>query len=192
MSEVEQSTPAQPASAQSDSLQARALDIFEKLLPLVDSMADKLRFALLLGVGLIVWIFVWLFFLKGVSLNSSLIVAGIAALPLLVILRFWWALEELKGLPEIVEDMVDDAKGEFQATVDGIRSGDKQKIGLLGSVKKLWSVGSLAGETRELLGSYISIGTLANPFSLFLGVLSLLFVLLLILVGIVLFFLAFF
>lgn len=188
MSEVEQPV----SSTQSASLQARALEIFEKLLPLVDSVADKLRFALLLGTGLIVWIFVWLFFLKGISLNSSLIVAGIAALPLLVILRFWWALEELKGLPEIVEDMVDDAKGEFQATVDGIRAGDKQKVGLLGSVKKLWSVGSLAGEARELLGSYISIGTLANPFSLVLGVLSLLFVLLLVLVSIVLLILAFF
>ncbi|MBU0654005.1 MAG: hypothetical protein KJ914_02615 [Gammaproteobacteria bacterium] len=187
MSEIEQTPAAQPAN-----LQARALEIFQKLLPLVDSVADKLRFALMLGIGLVGWIFVWLFFLKGFSLNTALIVAGVALLPLLVILRFWWALEELKGLPEIVGGMVGDAKQEFQTTVQGIRAGDRQKVGLLGSVGKLWTLGSLAGEARELLGSYISIGTLANPFSLILGVLALLFVLLLVLVGVVLLFLAFF
>lgn len=181
-----------PPSEQSANLQARALDIFQKLLPLVDSMADKLRLALILGVILVGWIFVWLFFLKGFSLTTAAVVAGVASLPLLIILRFWWALEELKGLPEIVGDMVGDAKEEFTTTVQGIRAGDRQKIGLLGSVKKLWSVGSLAGEARELLGSYISIGTLANPLSLIMGVLSLLFVLLLLLVGIVLLVLAFF
>lgn len=172
-------------------LKQRALDIFTRLLPMVDSVADKLRFVLFLGALLVGWIFVWLFVLKGISLSNALIISGVAALPLLVILRFWRALEELKDLPEIVEDMVDDAKGEFHATVQGIRAGDKQKIGLLGSVKKLWSVGSLAGEARELLGAYLSIGTLANPFSLILGVLSLLFVLFLILVGVILLVLTF-
>ncbi|MGB0849063.1 MAG: hypothetical protein ACPGSM_20185 [Thiolinea sp.] len=58
-------------------------------------------------------------------------------------------------------------------------------------MKNLWQVGSFAGEARELLGAYVSIGTLLNPFSLILGVLSLLFVLLLIFVGIVLVFLSF-
>lgn len=184
MSEIEK-----PAEAD---VRHRALVIFERLLPLVDSVADKLRFALLLGALLVGWIFVWLFVLKGISLGSALIVAGMAALPLLIILKFWWALEELKELPEIVEDMVEDARGEFHATVQGIRAGDKQTVGLLGSVKKLWSVGTLAREARELLGSYLSIGTLANPFSLVLGVLSLLFVLFLVLVGVVLLVLAFF
>jgi len=50
----------------------------------------------------------------------------------------------------------------------------------------------LASEARELVGSYISIGTLVNPLSLILGFLSLLFVFLLIVVGVVLLILAFF
>ena len=49
----------------------------------------------------------------------------------------------------------------------------------------MWSIGSMAGEARELLGSYISIGTLANPFTLILGALSLVGVLGMTLLGFV-------
>ncbi|WGZ94377.1 MAG: hypothetical protein QJT81_21815 [Candidatus Thiothrix putei] len=180
-----------PASPAADK-RHRLLVIFERLLPLVDSVADKVRFAALLGMGLDVWIFIWLFFLKGTSLTSALIVAGVVLLPLLILLRFWWALEELKDLPTIAGQMLDDAQGEITETVQGIRAGQVQKLGFLSSAKSLWSIGSLAGEARELIGSYLSIGTLVNPFSLILGVLSLLFVLLLGVVGFVLLILAFF
>ncbi len=88
--------------------------------------------------------------------------------------------------------MMSDAKGEIGETVQGIRAGQVQKLGFLSSAKSLWSIGSLASEARELLGSYISIGTLVNPFSLVLGVVSLLFVLLLVVIGLVLLVLAFF
>ena len=174
-----------------DTKQARLLVIFDHLLPLVDSVSDKVRFAALLGLGLDVWIFVWLFFLKGFSLSSALMVAGVVLLPLLILLRFWWALEEIKDLPNIAERMMTDAQGEIQETVQGIRAGQVQMLGFLRSAKSLWSIGSMASEARELVGSYISIGTLVNPLSLVLGVVSLLFVLLLVFVGLVLLILAF-
>lgn len=173
-------------------VKARLLEIFARLLPLVDSVSDKVRFAALLGAGLDAWIFIWLYFLKQVSLTSSLIVTGMVLLPILILLRFWWALEELKDLPTIAGRMVDDAKGEIRETVQGIKEGNTPKLGFISSAKSLWSIGSMAAEARELVGSYISIGTLVNPFSLVLGVLSLLFVLLLVLVGVVLLVLAFF
>ena len=174
-----------------DTKQARLLVIFDHLLPLVDSVSDKVRFAALLGLGLDVWIFVWLFFLKGFSLSSALMVAGVVLLPLLILLRFWWALEEIKDLPNIAERMMTDAQGEIQETVQGIRAGQVQKLGFLRSAKSLWSIGSMASEARELVGSYISIGTLVNPLSLVLGVVPLFFVLLLVFVGLVLLILAF-
>jgi hypothetical protein len=170
----------------------RLLEIFQRLLPMVDSVADKLRFALMLGLGLDSWIFVWLYFLKHFSLSSSLIVAGVVLLPLLIILRFWWALEELKDLPNIAGRMMGDSKNEIRETAQGIRAGKVQKLSFLGSAKSLWSIGSMAGEASDLLGSYISIGTLVNPLSLILGVLSLGFVLLLVLIGLVLVLLAIF
>lgn len=178
--------------APSTDTKTRLLEIFGRLLPLVDSVSDKLRFAALLGVALDGWIFIWLYFLKGFSLSSSLIVVGVVLLPILILLRFWWALEEIKDLPTIAGRMMADAKGEISETVQGIKAGNTPKLGFLSSAKSLWSIGSMATEARELLGSYLSIGTLVNPFSLVLGVLSLLFVLLLLLVGIVLLILAFF
>ena len=185
MSEV---TP--PSSNASNS--QRLLEIFNNLLPLVDSVADKLRFALILGVGLIAWIFGWLFFIKQFSLSTALIIAGLALLPIIIIARFWWSLEQLKDLPHIAQNMMSDASQEIGETVKGIREGKVQKLSFLGSAKGLWSIGSLAGEAKELLGSYISIGVLLNPLSLILGFLSLLFMLPLMLVSVVLLGLAIF
>lgn len=193
MSEVKPTTPL-PAThlSASPDLTHRLAEIFTKLLPLVDSMADKLRFALILGGVLIAWIFIWLYFLKHFALGTALIIVGLALLPLLVLARFWWALEELKDLPQVADQMVGDAKGHFTETLKGIQAGDVTKVSMLGSVKKLWNIGALATEARGLLGSYLSIGTLANPLSLIMGVLSLLFVILLVLVSIVLLVLALF
>lgn len=170
----------------------RLLELFQSLLPLVDSVSDKIRFAALLGLGLDIWIFVWLHFLKQFSVGSALVVAAVLLIPVLVLLRFWWALEEIKDLPTIAGRMMEDAQGEIRATVQGIRAGNVQKLGFLSSAKSLWSIGAMAGEAKELLGSYISIGTLVNPFSLILGALSLVGVLFMLLLGLVLAVLALF
>lgn len=165
---------------------ARLLALFTRLLPLLDSVTAKLRFAVLLGGGLVVWIFVWLYALKGFTLSTALIVAGIALLPILLLAYFWWSLEELKDLPNIAGRMFNDAKAEIGATVQGIQAGKAPKLSLLGSAKSLWSIGSLVAEARELLGSYLSIGALMNPLSLLLVALSLVFVSLLGIVGFIL------
>ena len=69
--------------------------------------------------------------------------------------------------------MMGDAKDEFRQSIQGIRGGDVPKLSLLSATKGMWSVRSMLGEASELLGSYISISTLINPFMLVLGVLSL-------------------
>ena len=167
----------------------RLLVIFERLLPLVDSLADKLRLILILGVLVTVWLVVWFFFLKHFSLGITAITGIGALLPTLILARFWWALEELKNLPDIAGQMVGDAKSELQESVQNIRAGKVPKLGFFSAGKSLWSVGAMVSEARDLVGSYLSITTLVNPFMLILGVLSLLIVLLLLLVSI---FLAFF
>jgi hypothetical protein len=166
----------------------RLLVIFERLLPLVDSLADKLRLILILGVLVAVWLVVWLFFLKHFSLAITAI-TGIGALfPTLILARFWWSLEELKNLPDIAGQMVGDAKTELQESVQNIRAGKVAKLGFFSAGKGLWSLGSMVSEARDLVGSYLSITTLVNPFMLVLGVLSLLIVFLLLLVSIILIF----
>jgi hypothetical protein len=179
----------QPIEAISEKKQ-HLLTLFTRLLPLVDSVADKLRFVLIVGVLSLVWVGIWLGVIKHFSLLVSLSVVGLASMPVLILLRFWWSLEELKDLPTIAGQMMGDAKDEIRESVQGIRAGKVTKLSFLSATKGLWSVGSMLRETRELVGSYISISTLINPFMLVLGVISLGFVFVLGLVSIVLVFLA--
>jgi hypothetical protein len=166
----------------------RLLSIFERLLPLVDNLADKLRLFLILGILVTAWLVVWCYFLKHYSIGIAATVGIAAFLPILILARFWWALEELKDLPNIAGDMVGDAKTELQESVQNIRAGKIPKLGVFSAGKSLWSIGAMASEARELMGSYISLSTLVNPFMLVLGVISFVGVFLLFLVGIVLVF----
>lgn len=171
---------------------ARLLDTFERLIPLVDGISDSIRFAVLLGAGLAIWVFVWLFMLNDFSAKTAGVIAGISLIPALILSRFWWALEELKGLPDIVTEMIDDAKEDVQETVQSFRNGNVKKAGLFGSVKSLLSIRSILSEAEDMLGSYISISALVNPFWLILGIFSLIAVMILVLVGAILAFLTLF
>ncbi len=109
-----------------------------------------------------------------------------ALLPTLILGRFWWALEELKNLPDIAGQMMGDAKNELQESVQNIRAGKAPKLGFFSAGRSLWSVGAMVSEARDLLGSYLSITTLVNPFMLVLGVLSLLIIFMMCMVSLIL------
>ncbi len=178
--------PDNPITSVDQEKKQRLLFIFERLLPLVDTLADKLRLVLFLGVLSAIWLVVWFYFLKHFSIGISA-AAGIAAiLPSLILARFWWALEELKNLPNITNQMMGDAKAEFQDSLLNLQSGKLPKLGFFSAGKSLWSIGAMAAEAKELLGSYIGIATLVNPIMLVLGAISFTCVFLLFFVGIVL------
>lgn len=179
----------QPTSTKENNPQLQAL--FQRLLPLVDSLADKLGFALIMGLLLLVWVGVWFGMIKKFSLLVTTLVVGLALLPLLILWRFWWSLNELKNLPAIVDDMTNDAKSQLKESVQQLRSNGKAQWNLVTAGKNLWSLSTMLTEGKELLGSYIGITTLLNPFMLLLGLLSLGFVLFLLISSIVLAFLAF-
>lgn len=183
MSEV---TPPSTGTTPSTSNVNQLIGLFQKILPLVYSIASKLRWALIIGVAMLAWIAVWLVGIKGFGLGTAAIVVIIAAIPILIILRFWWSLEELKDLPNIVNNMVGDAKTNLAETVNEVKAGNIKKVGFLGSAKGLWSIGSALAEAKGLLGSYVGLATLMNPFSLFMGVLSILAIGVLVIIGIVL------
>jgi hypothetical protein len=175
-----------PATSLEPEKKRQLLSTFERLLPLVDSLADKLRLLWILGLLITGWLVVWCYYLKHFSLGITIIGGISAILPTLILARFWWALEELKNLPEIAGDMVGDAKNELQESVQDIRTGKMPKLSFLSAGKSIWSVGALANEARDLMGSYLSVATLFNPFMLVLGALSFAGVYLLFFVGIVL------
>jgi len=178
--------PKNPTTALEPDKKRRLLAIFEKLLPLVDTLADKLRLFLILGVLVAAWLVVWCFFLKHYSITVTIAVGIAAIAPTVILAQFWWALEELKNLPDIANLIAGDAKAELQESVQNIRAGKLPKLGFLSAGKSLWSVGAMATEARDLMGSYFSMATLANPFMLVFGALSFMSVFLLFLVGIVL------
>lgn len=178
--------PENPTTTLAPDKKQRLLSLFESLLPLVDNLADKLRLLWILGLLVSVWLVVWCYPLKGYSLGLAAFAGLVAFFPSLILLRFWWALEELKSLPDIAGQMVGDAKSELQASVQNIRAGKAPKLGFLSAGKRLWSVGAMAVEARELMGSYISVATLVNPFMLVLCVISIVGVFMLFFVGIVL------
>jgi hypothetical protein len=158
------------------------LQLFDRMLPIVDGIADSFRFATLLGIALVAWVFSWMFYFADFKLVTSLVTLAVIVLPVLVLLRFWLGLEGLKKLPQTVEELVADTRGEIEERIAGIRNSGK-KPGLVSSAGQLWELRSLAGEARRLLGSYVNIGTLLNPVSLVLGFLSLLFIPVLALAG---------
>ena len=91
----------------------RLEELFKHLLPLVDGVADKLRFVLIVSALLIGWIGVWLYVIKHFSMTVTLSVVALALLPLLILFRFWWAFEELKDLPDIADQMMGMQKMSF-------------------------------------------------------------------------------
>ncbi len=169
----------------------RMLSLFQSLLPMVDAVADKIRLFVILGLLAAVWLTVWCFHIKHYSIGISAAAGIIALLPVLILARFWWALEELKDLPAIAGEMLGDAKTELQASVQNLRAGNIPKLGIFSAGKSLWSIGSMTREIREIAGSYLSIATVANPFMLILGVFSLFGIFIAVLVGIILAFFAF-
>lgn len=175
-----------PRSTVDQDQKQRLLSIIDRLLPLIDNLADKLRLTFILGLLSTIWLVVWFYFLKQFSMGISLTIGIVAILPTLILARFWWALEELKRLPEIANQMMGDMKTELHASVQNLRSGKTPNLGFLSVGKNLWSVSAMASEARELMGSYISFTTLVNPIMLVLGAVSFVSVFLLFFVGIVL------
>jgi hypothetical protein len=165
---------------------SRLIAVFEKLLPMVDAVSDKIRLFVILGFFATIWLVVWCFVIKHYHWGIGAAAGLTAFLPTLILSRFWWALEELKNLPDIAGEMVGDAKSELKASVQDIRTGSMPKISLFSAGKSLWSIGAMASEAKELLGSYLSVATLANPLMMVLGLLSLFGIMALVFLGVIL------
>lgn len=159
-------------------LDDRLFDLFNKLVPLIDNIADAMRTISLFGLVILLWFFVWMFYLQSFSLTSSLIFVGLASLPVLVLSRFWWAISSLKNLPDIASDMLDDVTDEVKTQWKALNGTEKSQVNILGQVSNLWQLRSLLGELDDIFAQSLSLGVLMNPLSLLLGILSLLSLLL--------------
>lgn len=157
-----------------NALDDRLFDLFNKLVPLIDNVANAMRTISLVGFAILVWFFVWMFYLQSFSLTSSLIFVALASLPVWILSRFWWALFSLKQLPDIADDILDDVTDEVKTQWKALNGTEKSQVNLLGQVGNLWQLRGLLGELDDIFAQSLSLGVLMNPLSLLLGVLSLL------------------
>ena len=156
---------------------------FEKILPLVDDLADALRVVLLIALIISLWIFIYCFKLHQFSLTSSLVISGLSLIPSLILSRIWYALESLKDIPVVAEEMLDDVTENAAQSWHAVKSGKKNAFNMWGQAKKLFEIRSLLNSADDVIGQYFSIGPLVNPFYLFLSVLSFIALFILFLTG---------
>lgn len=171
---------------QKQPMDQRLFDQLNKLVPLIDNVADAIRSISLLGLAIIAWIFIWMFFLSSVPLIYSLFITAILAIPVLITLRFWLGLESLKNLPDIADNLMDDVTDEVKAQWKSLNGNEKKRMNIIGQAKNLFEIKSIIGELDDVFAQYINIGSLLNPLSLILGVISLLAIFALSLIAIIL------
>lgn len=160
--------------------------LFQRLLPLVDDLADGLGVLLLISIAMTLWFFVYLFHLQQASLTFSLGVCGVALLPTLMLSRFWFALENLKDIPNIAEELIDDVTEDIAQSWHAVKSGKKGALNIWGQAKKLFEIRSILNSADDVFEQYFSIAPLINPFYYFLGILSLIALFFLFITGILL------
>lgn len=155
-------------------LDDQLLAIFDKLLPLIDNVSNGVRISALLGVLVTIWLSIWMFFILHWPLTITLIITTLVFIPSLILLRFWWALDDVKELPNIAADIVEDVTTDVQSTWNEVRTDKKKALSFIGQAKNIWEMKSLLGQLDEVFSQYLNLAVLVNPFSLFLAILSLL------------------
>ena len=165
------------------SVNKQLFDIFDHLIPLVDNISDGIRAIALLGVVISTWLFIWSFFILHTSLTTTLIISAVSFLPSLILLRYWWALEAVKELPDIAEEMLDDVTSEVKSTWNEVSNDKKKALNFIGQAKNIWEMKSLLGQLDDMFNQYLNIGVLINPLSILVAIISLLSVLVLLLIA---------
>jgi hypothetical protein len=151
---------------------SRLKQSFQLLLPLVDDLADALGLLLMISLAVIIWVFIYLFHLHHFSLSMSLGVSFLSLLPLFILSRFWFALENLKDIPKIAEEMINDVTEDVAQSWHAAKSGKKGALNFFGQAKKLFQIRSILTSADDIIGQYFSISPLVNPLYYFFGILS--------------------
>jgi membrane associated rhomboid family serine protease len=113
---------------QDDASFVKLRNTFEQLLPLADDLADALGVLLLIASGVIIWIFFYLFYLQGIAVLWALGLTAIALIPVLILWRFWNALESLQNIPDVAEELIDDVTEDVSQSWHAIKTGNCLKF----------------------------------------------------------------
>lgn len=159
----------------------RLFALLEKLIPLVDDLADKWRVLLSLLMGLIGWFGFYLLQLNDWRWQTTMAVLVLVAIPPLILGRLYWSLRDIQQLPDLLDEVEDDLK----STWHGVSTGKRGALNVFKQAKNLYEVRGLLGNADDVIGQYISFGVLVNPLFLILAALAPLFTLLLFFAGVI-------
>ena len=147
-------------------------DEFQKILPLVDDLADGLGILLLFSTAISIWVFIYCFQVHHFSLILSLALSGLTLLPILILSRIWVALESLKDIPAVANELIEDVSEDAAQSWHAVTSGKKNALNFFGQARKLFEIRTLLNSADDIIKQYFSIGPLVNPFYLFLSAIS--------------------
>ena len=157
---------------QDDASLVKSRNTFEQILPLADDLADALGVLLLVSCGIIIWIFFYLFHLQGMAIIWAMGLSAIALIPVLILWRFWNALESLQNIPEAAVELIDDVTEDVSQSWHAVNTGKKSALNFFGQVRKLFEIRSLLDSAGDIMKEYFNIIPLINPFYLLFAVLS--------------------
>lgn len=166
--------------------------LLQKILPLVDDVADALGSFLIVCLIAIAWIFINLYLLRQFSLVISLSLTACTLLPWLIVVRIWFALENLKQIPEQLSELAGDVSENTSASFRAVKSAKKGLFNVLRQARTLFQIRTLLSSGSELMEQYFSIGPLVNPFYLILAVVSLITLFFILIAGVILAFVSLF
>ena len=145
---------------------------FAQILPLADDLADALGILLLVSCGIIIWIFIYLFHLQGLTIIWAMGLSAIALIPVLILWHFWNALESLQNIPEVAVELIEDVSEDVSQSWHAVNTGKKSALNFFGQVRKLFEIRSLIDSAGDIMKEYFNILPLINPFYLLFAVLS--------------------
>ena len=151
-------------------MNTQLLSILDDLIPLVDGLADKLRILLWGLLLMLAWFGYYLLQLNHWGWGSTAVVATVIAIPLFILARIYWSLRSVQELPNTLDDVTDD----MQLAWKEAKGSKRGAANVFSQAKNLYQIRGLLGGAGDMLGQYVSVGALVNPFFLLLGVLALL------------------
>ena len=160
--------------------------LLEKVRPLVDDLADALGTFLIVCLMVIVWIFIDLYLIRQYALAISLSLTISMILPWLILVRIWFALENLKQIPEQLSELAEDISENTSTSFSAVKSGKKGLFNVLKQARTLFQIRTLLNTGSEFVEQYFSIGPLVNPFYLLFAVISLITLFFVLVTGVVL------
>jgi len=170
-------------------LKQKWLMLLQKLIPLADSLSRKLLTYAVFGTLITIWLALFFYRLNGVSLIYTAIISGMSFIPALIMLLYYFKLQEVSELTQNVHNFSNNTELSSQNFLNEVKKIKEIKpeqintFNLIKQGKRIYELIDLINSAKGMLSQYINVGFLMSPFTMLLlsaaflglGVLTLVF-----------------